>query len=272
MNKYRIAKIVIAVLLSFPVLIASAINTDECSIDASDKVTTTTITTTTPTTTMPITTTTPTTTPTPTTTTSITTTKPETTTEPTTTTIIPDEPESVPESTEEEPINLYYDQNLFNQRRSDDNWLFVGDSRFMFWYNWGLYGHYIAESGQGLNMIYDNYDEIMSYRDYNIVFNLGANQWWSGWEYVNLLNSFPDEFTQNNHIIVMPLNPTDGRFDWMNEKFDSYNQILRDNLRDDYEYFDTATWMKDVGYSTADGLHYTTNQDYITYNFLMNGE
>ena len=186
-----------------------------------------------------------------------------TATEPTTTTTC---------TTTEEPVVTYVDEVLFNERKSYDNWLFVGDSRFVFWYNWGFYGEYIAESGQGLNMIYDNYDTITSYRDYNVVFNLGANQWWSGAEYVDLLNSFPDEFTQNNHIIVMPVNPTDGRFAWMNEKFDTYNSILRDNLRADYEYFDTATYMKNNGFSTADGLHYTTNEDRIIYNLLMNGE
>lgn len=204
-------------------------------------------------------------------TTSTTTTKPTTTsttsTITTTTTV-----ETTTEPIETTTTISYIQEEKFNQRKSEDNWLFVGDSRMVFWYTWGLYGEYIAESGQGLNMIYDNYDEITSYRDYNIVFNLGANQWWSGGEYVDLLNSFPEEFIQNNHLIVMPVNPTDGRFYWMNDKFDNYNSIVKEYLRDEYEYIDTANYMKNNGYSTADGLHYTTNQDYIIYNFLMNGE
>lgn len=166
----------------------------------------------------------------------------------------------------------YVDVKSFNNRKSYDNWLFVGDSRFEFWRIWGFYGEYIAESGQGLNMIYDNYDEITSYRDYNIVFNLGANQWWSGEEYVDLLNSFPEEFIQNNHIIIMPVNPTDGSFDYLNEKFDNYNDILKNNLRSEYEYFDTASYMKDHGFDTADGLHYTMYEDSIIYDLLMYGE
>lgn len=160
--------------------------------------------------------------------------------------------------------------DFLSQRKEE--WLFVGDSRFEFWYLWGFGGEYIAESGQGLNMIYDNYDTITSYRGYNVVFNLGANQWWSAWEYVNLLNSLPDEFTAENHIIVMPVNPTDGRFSWMNEKFDAFNQILKENLRSDYEYVDTASYMKEHGFETADGLHYTTYQDGILYSYLIYGE
>lgn len=150
-----------------------------------------------------------------------------------------------------------------------DNWLFVGDSRFVFWSMWGFEGEYIAEVGQGLNMIYDNYDEIISYRDYNVVFALGANQWWSAEEYVDLLNSLPDEFTKNNKIIVMSVNPTDGSYEYLNEDYDDFNAIVRDWIREDYQYVDSATYMKDNGFSTSDGLHYTRIQDEIIYDFLM---
>ena len=213
---------------------------------------------TTPTTTPTITTSTTATT----TTKSVTTTKSATTATTTTTTAITTTTPKV------EPT--YINKNMLAKRKS--NWLFIGDSRFEFWYKWGLYGTYIAKSGQGLSVIYDNYDEIISYRNYNIVFNLGANQWWSGLEYVNLLNSLPDEFTKNNHIIVMSVTPTDGRFYWMNTKFDEFNQILKSNLRSDFEYVDASQWMKDKGFNTADGLHYTTSQDYLTYDFLVNNK
>ena len=151
-----------------------------------------------------------------------------------------------------------------------DNWLFVGDSRFVSWSMWEFDGEYIAEVGQGLNMIYDNYDEIISYRDYNVVFALGANQWWSGEEYVDLLNSFPDEFTENNKIIVMSVNPTDGSYDYLNENYDDFNSIVRDWIRKDYQYVDSSTYMKENGFITSDGLHYTQTQDEIIYDFLMN--
>lgn len=157
------------------------------------------------------------------------------------------------------------------ERKSEDNYLFIGDSRFYFWYTWGLYGTYIARSGCGADIIYENYDEITSYRDYNVVFNIGANEWWNGYGYADLLNNLPDEFTENNHIIVMSVNPTDGQFYWMNEKFDAFNEALKSSLREDYEYVDTASYMKENGFETADGLHYTTRQDYIIYDLLMYG-
>ena len=188
----------------------------------------------------------------------------------TTTTKIP-ETMTTPEVVEE-VTKTYYDSDRFSERRSKDNWLFIGDSRFEFWYKWGFYGTYIAKAGQGLNMIYDNYDEIISYRNYNVVFNLGANQWWSGWEYVNLLNSLPDEFTKNNHIIVVSVTPADGRFSYLNSNFDNYNEIVKNNLRQDYEYVDLASYLKDNGFATADGLHYTTYQDGINYNFVVYGK
>ena len=210
-----------------------------------------------------------------TTTTEQTTVKQTTTVEATTTTTITTT--KIPETTTapeavEEVTKTYYDSDRFSERRPKDNWLFIGDSRFEFWYKWGFYGTYIAKSGQGLNMIYDNYDEIISYRNYNVVFNLGANQWWSGWEYVNLLNSLPDEFTKNNHIVVVSVTPADGRFSYLNPSFDNYNEIVRNNLRQDYEYFDLASYLKDNGFITADGLHYTTYQDGINYNFLVYGK
>lgn len=271
----RIIKILVAMLVAIPVMISHPSNENATtagslgiieettsSVVTTEKIVETPISTTTPETTVPTTTT-----------TEISTTTEATTTTTTTvtTTVVPEVTEITTEVIAEEVNKQYYDIDRFSERLSNDNWLFVGDSRFCFWQIWGLPGNYIAESGQGLNMIYDNYDEIVSYRDYNVVFNLGANQWWNGEEYVNLLNSFPEEFIENNHIIVMSVNPTDGNYAYLNEKFDNYNSIVRDNLRDEYEYFDMSSYMKDNGFSTADGLHYTTNQDYIMYDFFMNG-
>lgn len=269
----RIIKILVAMLVVIPV-ITSHSNYEHAStagsLDAIEETTSSAVTTQ-KTTEMSISTTTPETTVPTSTTTEISTTEAITTTTPMTTTVAPEVTSITTEVIAEEVNKQYYDIDSFSERLSNDNWLFVGDSRFCFWQIWGLPGNYIAESGQGLNMIYDNYDEIVSYRDYNVVFNLGANQWWSGEEYVNLLNSFPEEFIENNHIIVMSVNPTDGNYAYLNEKFDNYNSIVRDNLRDEYEYFDMSSYMKDNGFSTADGLHYTTNQDYIMYDFFMNG-
>lgn len=273
----RIIKVLVAMLVAIPVVTSHSSNEHEATAGSLDIIeeTTSSIVTTEQIVEMPISTTMPeTTVPTSTTTEISTTTETTTTTTTTTTvttTVAPEVTDITTEVIVEEVNKQYYDIDRFSERLSNDNWLFVGDSRFCFWQIWGLPGTYIAESGQGLNMIYDNYDEIVSYRDYNVVFNLGANQWWSGEEYANLLNSFPEEFIENNHIIIMSVNPTDGNYAYLNEKFDNYNNIVRDSIRDEYEYFDMSSYMKDNGFSTADGLHYTTNQDYIIYDFFMNG-
>lgn len=273
----RIIKILVAMLVAIPVITSHSSNEHAATAGSLNIIeeTTSSIVTTEKIIEMPINTTIPETTVPTSTTTEISTTAETTTTTTTTTTVTttvaPEVTDITTEVIVEEVNKQYYDIDRFSERLSNDNWLFVGDSRFCFWQIWGLPGTYIAESGQGLNMIYDNYDEIVSYRDYNVVFNLGANQWWSGEEYANLLNSFPEEFIENNHIIVMSVNPTDGNYAYLNEKFDNYNNIVRDSIRDEYEYFDMSSYMKDNGFSTADGLHYTTNQDYIIYDFFMNG-
>ena len=273
----HVIKILVAMLVVIPVITSHSSNEPAATAGSLDIIeeTTSSIVTTEKIVEMPISTTIPETTIPTSTTTEISITEATTTTTMATTTVTtivtPEVTDITTEVIVEEVNKQYYDIDRFSERLSNDNWLFVGDSRFCFWQIWGLPGNYIAESGQGLNMIYDNYNEIISYRDYNVVFNLGANQWWSGEEYANLLNSFPEEFIENNHIIVMSVNPTDGNYAYLNEKFDNYNNIVRDSIRDEYEYFDMSSYMKDNGFSTADGLHYTTNQDYIIYDFFMNG-
>ena len=84
-----------------------------------------------------------------------------------TTTVAPEVTGITIEVIEEEVNKQYYGIDRFSERLSSDNWLIVGDSRFCFWQIWGLLKNYLVESDQGLNMIYNIYDEIVSYRDYD---------------------------------------------------------------------------------------------------------
>ena len=68
----------------------------------------------------------------------------------------------------------------------------------------------------------------------------------------------------------MSVNPTDGSYDYLNENYDDFNSIVRDWIRKDYQYVDSSTYMKENGFITSDGLHYTQTQDEIIYDFLMN--
>lgn len=154
------------------------------------------------------------------------------------------------------------------QRQAD--YLFVGDSRTV---GMAVYNPmtYIAEVGCGINFVYDNYDEITSYRDSNIVFNLGVNDLGNIQNYINLYWNFPEEFVQNNHIIIVSVNPTDGSYDYLNSSIDDFNAILADNLPENFEYIDTNSYLKAVGFGTVDGLHYDGYTYQLIYNAVIYG-
>lgn len=151
-----------------------------------------------------------------------------------------------------------------------DNYLFIGDSRTV-GMSYFCPGWYIAKSAEGINWFYNNYEEITSYRNYNVVINLGVNDLWDVWNYVQLYNSLPDDFVTSNNIIIMAVNPCDGNYSSMNADIDWFNSNLAANLTIPCEFIDTNYYLNYIGFSTVDGLHYT-GQTYVDiYNAVLFG-
>ena len=147
-----------------------------------------------------------------------------------------------------------------------EEWFWVGDSRTV-----GLSRSVaidnIAKVGAGIGLFRNNYDQICQIRDKTVIINLGVNDLDSG-AYLRLYNSLPDEFLDNNKVIVMSVNPCDGGYSYLNGRIETFNTALRDGLDSRITFLDSYTYLVWNGYGTTDGLHYTANTYIDIYNFV----
>lgn len=147
------------------------------------------------------------------------------------------------------------------------DWFWIGDSRTV-----GM-SHscdieYLAQIGATIKLFRNNAESIYSLRDKTIVINLGVNDLDSG-AYLSLYNSMPDEFLDNNKVIVMSVNPCDGSYQYLNDRIVSFNEYLSGNLDSRITFLDSYTYLMWNGFSTFDGLHYTTATYNDIYSFVM---
>jgi len=147
-----------------------------------------------------------------------------------------------------------------------EEWFWVGDSRTV-----GLSRSVaidnIAKVGAGIGLFRNNYDQICQIRDKTVIINLGVNDLDSS-AYLRLYNGLPDEFLDNNKVIVMAVNPCDGGYSYLNGRIEAFNNALRDGLDSRITFLDSYTYLVWNGYGTTDGLHYTANTYIDIYNFV----
>ena len=125
----------------------------------------------------------------------------------------------------------------------------------------------IAKVGAGIGLFRNNYDQICQIRDKTVIINLGVNDLDSS-AYLRLYNGLPDEFLDNNKVIVMAVNPCDGGYSYLNGRIEAFNNALRDGLDSRITFLDSYTYLVWNGYGTTDGLHYTANTYIDIYNFV----
>jgi hypothetical protein len=187
---------------------------------------------------------------------------------PTTTTTVTTE---TPVATETQPVVTMAPQEY----RHFDMYVWAGDSRTVgFAACCGIAGESVlAKEGIGLNWCKENIESLYAVEGSNIVFNFGVNDLGNAYNYVDFYNSLPDEFLQKNQVFIMSVNPVDETIEKQkgyyvtNASIDNFNSILRDNLRSDIYFLDTNSYLKTIGISTWDGLHYNANtyQDILNY-------
>lgn len=150
------------------------------------------------------------------------------------------------------------------------NYLFIGDSRTV---GMSAYcaGMYIAKSAVNIDWFRQNYDEILSYRNYNIVMLLGVNDLYNINSYIDLYNNLPDDFISANRIILVSVNPCQGSYSHLNDSINNFNYLLENNTSLSYEYIDTNSYLNYIGFETTDGLHYTGQTYTDIYNAILYG-
>ena len=146
-------------------------------------------------------------------------------------------------------------------------WFWVGDSRTVGMAR-GIDIDYIGKVGAGISLFRNNYDQICQIRDKTVIINLGVNDLDSG-AYLRLYNGLPDEFLDNNKVIVLAVNPCDGSYQYLNSRIESFNSAMADGLDSRITFLDSYTFLVWNGFATVDGLHYTNNTYVDIYNFVF---
>lgn len=132
-----------------------------------------------------------------------------------------------------------------------------------------------ASVGQGLawftsDAITSKRNEIYALKGYNVIFNLGVNDY-SGADqkYLDFYKNLPEDFIKNNNVCVMSVNPINDTKCQANSYnvsvagIEAFNEVIKNGLPDGITYIDTYSDMQGFigsdGAGTADGLHYTAD-------------
>ncbi len=157
-----------------------------------------------------------------------------------------------------------------------EKYIFVGDSRYV---QMEAYAQdddtFIAENGVGYRFLSNHMDEIvsMSDADTKIVIGLGVNDVFSGTKkYKELL--FDLAGRTDAQIYYMLINPVDDElcaangYTVTNEVIDDFNITIQGELiGSGIKIIDVNSYLKVVGYTSRDGLHYNaaTSQNIYVY-------
>ncbi len=136
--------------------------------------------------------------------------------------------------------------------------LFVGDSRTVGMASY-VQMNYIAEVGVGYNFLMQHRNEILQMENMNIVFNLGVNDLVNLDKYIEFFQTLPEEFTWNNNLYVVSVNPCSGAYEYMNDDINYFNVQLSDSLPSLIRYIDTNSYLTATGFGSPDGLHYSAS-------------
>ena len=148
-----------------------------------------------------------------------------------------------------------------------DEWFWIGDSRTVgLSYNVAI--DYLGKVGVGIALLNDNYGSICQIRNKTVIFNLGVNDLHNSNAYLNWYNNLPDEFLDNNKVIVMSVNPCNASYQRLNSGIDSFNTVLRDGLDSRITFLDSNAYLNWKSFTTTDGLHYTSGTYIDIYNFV----
>jgi len=150
--------------------------------------------------------------------------------------------------------------------------LFIGDSRFVGMEEANTNGYtFFCEVGKGYSWYIDNLDKIESLISDNtiIIFGLGVNDLSNIENYLKLKNS--EYFDQIYYLSVNPVDEVkeaEYGYTVTNNSIDSFNSRVQEVFKD--RYIDTNSVLKESGFETKDGLHYTEETYTDIYEYIIN--
>lgn len=157
--------------------------------------------------------------------------------------------------------------------------LFVGDSRTVGFHISTKYDEfaYLAKGSMGYNWLvngtdlYNPTNLIVDYINANpsgtVVFNLGVNDAGNKVKYAEWITQFATTHPEAN-LVYLSVNPVlyNQGLDSMVDEFNSY---VRANIPSSVKWLDSNSYLKQIGFSAGDGVHYVPSTYYDLLNFML---
>ena len=101
-----------------------------------------------------------------------------------------------------------------------------------------------------------------------VVILMGVNDLYRASSYLSYINEKANTWASSGaHTYFVSVNPTEGSYSNLNSDITTFNQKLKSGLSN-VTYIDTNTYLKQNGFSTTDGLHYTSDTYKKIYNYI----
>ncbi len=107
-----------------------------------------------------------------------------------------------------------------------------------------------------------------------VLVNLGINDLAYVKRYYTLINKIAETYPELHfyYYSVNPVNETKAKkigATMTNEEIEKFNRIMKENLSERVTWIDTYSRMRQYGFKTLDGVHYTTSTYKLIYEYVM---
>ncbi len=158
---------------------------------------------------------------------------------------------------------------------SYDRYVFLGDSRFR-----GMLDYaeakdvFVAKNSMGYEYIDEQLSYVQSLCDNHtaLIVGLGVNDCgYAASKYLSRLNSMAE--SMDCQIYFVSVNPVDEamegeKYHVKNDTVNSFNEAMKAGLSSKIKYIDSNSYLKSVGYTTRDGLHYVDETSRVIYTYI----
>ena len=101
-----------------------------------------------------------------------------------------------------------------------------------------------------------------------VIILIGVNDLYRPDSYISYIHQKASSWSSKGaHTYFVSVNPTEGSYSNLNSDITTFNQKLKSGLSN-VTYIDTNTYLKQNGFSTTDGLHYTSDTYKKIYNYI----
>lgn len=91
-----------------------------------------------------------------------------------------------------------------------------------------------------------------------LVILMGVNDLYHVDSYINYINGLVSSVkSRGAKMYFVSVNPTSGSMSYLNEEINSFNAKMKSKLSSYVKYIDTNAYLKNNGFSSADGVHYS---------------